>query len=76
MRFYAGFLVKKGMDPESALRAITAAAAEILGIEDRVGSLEAGKDADMVVLNGEPLNSLSIVDMVFVDGSVVWKKER
>lgn len=76
MRFYAGFLVKKGMDPESALRAITSAAAEILGIEDRVGSLEAGKDADMVVLNGEPLNSLSIVDMVFVDGSVVWKKER
>ncbi len=76
MRFYAGFLVKKGIDPELALRAITSAAAEILGVEDRVGSLEAGKDADIVVLNGEPLNSLSIVERVFVDGSVVWKRER
>jgi imidazolonepropionase-like amidohydrolase len=76
MRFYAGFLVKKGIDPESALRAMTSAAAEILGVDDRVGSLEAGKDADMVVLNGEPLNSLSIVDLVYVDGSVVWKRER
>lgn len=76
MRFYAGFLVQKGLDPESALRSITSAAAEILGVEDRVGSLEAGKDADIVVLNGEPLNSLSLVDMVFVDGSVVWKRVR
>jgi imidazolonepropionase-like amidohydrolase len=76
MRFYAAFLVSQGIDPDWALSAITSRAAGILGVEDSVGSLEEGKDADLVVLEGEPLNSLSTVDMVFVDGSIAWKKEK
>lgn len=76
MRFYAAFLVNQGIDPIWALRTITSQAAGILGVQDRVGSLEEGKDADLVVLEGEPLNSLSTVDMVFVDGAIAWKKDR
>jgi imidazolonepropionase-like amidohydrolase len=55
---------------------VTSDAAEILGVSDRVGSLEEGKDADLVVLDGEPLNSLSRVEMVFSDGMAVWVQKR
>ena len=65
-----------GISPEVALAAVTLNAAEILGVSDRLGSLEEGKDADLVVLDGEPLNSLSYIEMVLVDGMVVWEKKR
>ena len=55
---------------------MTVNAAKILGVSDRLGSLEEGKDADLVVLDGEPLNSLAKVEMVFVDGMIVWKNEK
>ena len=67
----AGLAVKAGMDEFDALKAITINPAKHLGIEDRVGSLEAGKDADIVVMTGSPLKVESLVKYVFVDGMMV-----
>jgi len=76
MRLFASFLVSEGVSHLGVLESITSSPAEILGVSERVGSLEQGKDADMVVLGGEPLNSLSTVEMVFVDGSLAWKRKK
>lgn len=64
----AGLAVKAGMDPFLALQAITINPARHIGIEDRVGSLEAGKDADVVLTNGNPMVSDTVVKYVIVDG--------
>jgi hypothetical protein len=53
---------------EEALKAITIYPAEHIGIADRVGTLEAGKDADLVVYEGDPLDSLSKIHLVLIDG--------
>ena len=65
---YAGLAVKAGMDPYEALKAITINPAEHLLIADRVGSLEAGKDADIVVYEGSPFEVTSEVRLVLIDG--------
>ena len=64
----AGLAVKAGMDPFAALQAITINPARHLGIDDRVGSIEVGKDADLVVCDGCILESSTKVCMVFVNG--------
>lgn len=66
----AGLAVKAGMDPFLALQAITINPARHLGIEDRVGSLEPGKDADVVLTNGDPLVSDTAVVRVILNGEV------
>jgi imidazolonepropionase-like amidohydrolase len=67
----AGLAVKEGMDPFEALRAITINAAKHIGVEDRVGSIEAGKDADFVIAAGDPLESATCVEAVFINGERV-----
>jgi len=67
----AGLAVKSGMDPFDALRAITLNPAKHAGIEDRVGSLEAGKDADVVLTDGCPFEVSTTVKAVFVNGKPV-----
>lgn len=67
----AGLAVKSGMDPYEALKAITINPARHLGVEDRVGSLECGKDADIVVCDGSPLDYASTVEMVLIDGKKI-----
>ncbi len=67
----AGLAVKHGMDEFVALQAITINAAKHIGVADRVGSLEEGKDADIVIANGDPLISDTILEIVFVDGNMV-----
>ena len=67
----ATLAVKSGMTPESALASITSRAAEIAGIADRVGSLTPGKDADIVITSGHPINLLSRVRAVFIEGQRV-----
>lgn len=52
----AALAVKEGMDPADAIRAITINPAEVLGLADRIGSIEAGKDADLVLWEGDPLD--------------------
>lgn len=62
------------MSDDDVLRAITVNAARLLGVADRVGSLEAGKDADMVVLGGSPFSVRTWVDRVYVEGALVFEK--
>ena len=67
----AGYAVAAGMDPFAALQAITINPARHLGIEDRVGSLEVGKDADIVVTNGSPFEISTKVLAVYINGAKV-----
>lgn len=59
---------REGLSPEAAIRAVTLDAAEIIGLDARIGSLEAGKDADLVFYRGDPLGGLEKPEAVFVDG--------
>jgi len=65
--------VRGGLEPERALAAITRDAARVLGVSDRVGSLAPGRDADFVLLSGEPLRTTTHVQRVFVDGRDVFR---
>lgn len=67
----AGLAVKAGMNPFDALKAITINPARHLGIEERVGSLEAGKDADLVMTNGCAFDSLTDTIHVMIDGKLI-----
>jgi len=64
--------VRGGMKREDALRAVTLAGAEMLDLQDRVGSLAAGKDADFVVLDGDPLSVYTRVRQTWVEGRLVF----
>ncbi|MBR0138391.1 MAG: amidohydrolase [Erysipelotrichaceae bacterium] len=67
----AGLAVKAGMDPFDALKAITINPARQIGIADRVGSLEVGKDADIVISDGDPMVSDTAIKTVFINGEAV-----
>lgn len=67
----AGLAVKHGMDAFEALKAITIHAAKHIGVGERVGSLEEGKDADILIADGDPLISDTTVEKVLVDGVLV-----
>ena len=69
----AGLAVKSGMDPFDALQAITINPAKHAGIEDRVGSLEVGKDADIVLCAGDPFEVSTQIKAVFVNGNNILK---
>jgi imidazolonepropionase-like amidohydrolase len=69
--FEAGVAVANGMTPEHALAAITTTPAKLIGLEQRVGSLEKGKDADIVLFDGDPFEYTSHVCAVIIDGKVV-----
>jgi len=66
----AQFAHRFGLDPAKALQAVTIAPAKILGIENRVGTIEAGKDADLIALNGNPLEFTTAIEWVMVDGQI------
>ncbi|MBN1223448.1 MAG: amidohydrolase family protein [Candidatus Aminicenantes bacterium] len=70
----AAMAVKYGMSEEAALKAVTIDAAEIIGVDDRIGSLEPGKDADILILRGHPLRIRSVPETVFIDGKLVYKR--
>jgi hypothetical protein len=59
------------MNRNDALKCVTINPAEILGIEDRVGSLEKGKDADIVIWSGDPFEFYSNVEQVFINGNSI-----
>ena len=71
----AAMAAANGLDKDAALRAITLTPAEILGVADRIGSLQVGKDADLVILNGPPLDIRSRVEMVMIEGKVVFDRK-
>ena len=71
----ASLAVKHGLDPAAALRALTINPARIAGIADRLGSIEPGKDADLVIWSDDPLDVRSRVVRAFIDGAEVYTHE-
>lgn len=69
--FYAMLAVKAGLSKQEALKAVTINPAEILGVENRVGSLAVGKDADLLIFNGDPLTFASNLESVMIDGDLI-----
>lgn len=69
----AALAVKEGMDEMEALKAITINPAKIVGIADRVGSIESGKDADIAIFDGNPLEIKTKVKYVFINGEIVHR---
>ena len=72
----AALAVRHGMSREAALAALTLAPARMLGLEARVGSLEAGKDADFVVLSGDPFSVYTTVEQTWVEGRLVYDRSN
>lgn len=73
---YAGLAIGHGLDRDKAFAALTLKAAEALDVADRVGSIAFGKDADIQVLDGEPLVSTTRVQYVIADGNIVVSPEN
>ena len=71
----AGLAVRAGMSREKALYGMTMANAIILDLSDRVGSLEAGKDADFIILSGDPLSVYTHVLQTWVEGKIVFDRD-
>lgn len=71
----AGLCVKAGMKEEEALKAITIYPAQICGVEDRVGSLKKGKDADIVIFDGNPLAIATKTLYTILNGQIVYQDE-
>jgi imidazolonepropionase-like amidohydrolase len=74
--YHAGFAAAYGLGREEALRAVTIAPAEIFGVADRLGSLEAGKQATLFVADGDPFEPATNVRHVFIDGYRVPMESR
>ena len=75
IRLDAAVAINEGMSDEDALRAITLTPAEILKVDDRVGSIAVGKDADLVILSAHPFDiAHGRVERVLIEGEIVYKK--
>jgi imidazolonepropionase-like amidohydrolase len=69
----ATLAVKEGLDPVTALRSVTLNPALIIGVADRLGSLTVGKDADLVVWSGDPLDVMSRAEVAYVRGREIYR---
>jgi hypothetical protein len=74
--YQAATAVKYGTPPDEALTAVTQRAADAIGVGKLVGSLEPGKDADLVILTGEPLKLDTWVDTTVIGGKVVYERDQ
>lgn len=72
----AAMSARYGADPYLMLRAMTIHPAKAFGIDDRVGSLEVGKDADIVLRNGDPLDPRAVIELVLIDGLIEYDRAR
>jgi len=72
----AALAAKEGLSDYDALRSITLDAARISRVDHRLGSLAVGKDADIVLWDGNPLEIRSSVVKTLIDGEVVWKNKK
>ncbi len=70
----AAFAFKNGVPEEEALRAVTANAARVAGLENRMGTLEPGKDANLLILRGHPFQTGAVPEAVFIEGKLVFKR--
>ncbi len=73
---HAGMLIRFGLPEEEALKAVTINAAEIIGVSDRMGSLEPGKDADVAVFSGNPFCTFTRCEKAFINGKLVFDAVR
>jgi imidazolonepropionase-like amidohydrolase len=73
-----GLLVARGMIPAAALRSAGPVAAELLGLSKSIGTIEAGKEADLVAVPGNPLQDIRVTEKVFfvMKGGTVWRNDR
>jgi len=69
----AALAVREGMDREAALRAVTLIPARIMRVADRIGSLVPGKDADLVIWSGDPLDVMSRAEIAYIAGSEIYR---
>lgn len=74
--YQAALCVRNGVDRDTALKAMTLWPAEILGLGDRLGAISVGRDADLVILSGDPLSAQSHVETVLIGGAVVYEREK
>jgi imidazolonepropionase-like amidohydrolase len=72
----AAFAVSGGLDEQTALESITINAAEIIGVADRVGSLQVGKDADIIILDGHPFHHKTFVELTLINGKIFYEKSK
>ncbi|MFK7736186.1 MAG: amidohydrolase family protein [Pirellulaceae bacterium] len=72
----AAFAVRGGASERKALEAITIVPARMMGLDDRIGSIEVGKDADLLILNGSPLDYRTYVETAIVNGNVAYERKE
>ena len=70
------YAIRGGLDEKDALKAITLWPAELLGISHRVGSIEEGKDADIIILDGNPFDYRTYVDYTLINGKILYDKSK
>ena len=75
-RLSAVLTASAGADPEDMLNSLTSVAAKLAGVEERVGSIKPGMDADFVLWSAHPLNLASSVQAVYVDGKLAWRQNN
>ena len=73
-----GLMVDRGMSPAAALRTAGPGAAELLGLSREIGTIEAGKEADIVAVPGNPLADIRVTEKVLfvMKGGKVWRNDR
>jgi len=76
LNYQAARCVRHGIPRDVALQAITLNPAKMLGLERRLGSIEPGKDAHLVVFSGDPLDFNSVVETVFIDGIPAYERAK
>jgi imidazolonepropionase-like amidohydrolase len=74
--YQASFAVAYGLPRDEALKSVTLYAAQVLGVGDRLGSIDAGKIADLMVTNGDPLEESTQVEQVYINGKAVSMETR
>ena len=74
--YQAATAVKYGMKRQEALKSITLYPAQFIGVDDRLGSIEAGKEATLIFLTGDPLDAQSWVDQVMIAGEIVYERAK
>jgi len=74
--YQAATAVKYGMKREEALKSITLYPSQFIGVDNRLGSIETGKEATLVFLTGDPLDAQSWVDQVMIAGEIVYERAK
>lgn len=70
----AGLLTRRGLSEEAAMKGLTIYPAKVLKLEERIGSIEPGKDADLAIFDGNPLSSLTLCQMTMIDGNIEYRR--